>query len=145
MLLGLFAKIASPIPEMHLEEIDDRLKEWAVYFRDRSRLTTCGSAERLYKPHSDDYAIEGWGDLPPTPKAPQKRSLLRAIEVNDALVQIPLVNRWALTYGYAYAHLPRFLVLRAMKRRTSRRMNWREFLDSVDIGRVRIWRVLEKS
>jgi len=127
-----------------LEEVDDRLKEWAVYFRNRTKLSTCGSAERLYKPHSDDYAVEGWGDPPPVPKSPQRRSLLRAIEVNEALVKIPLLNRWALTYGYAYGHLPRFIVLRAMKRHTRKRLTWKEFLDSVDIGKVRIWRVLNE-
>ena len=142
--------LAAELPEvlrtavMLLEEVDDRLKEWAHYFRDRARLSTCGSAERLYRPHSDDYAVEGWGDPPAVPKAPQKRNLLRAIEVNEALVKIPVVNRWALTYGFAYGHLPRFVLLRGMKRRTRRRMSWKEFLEAVDIGKVRVWRVLSE-
>jgi len=125
-----------------IDEIDDRLKEWAFYFRDRRRLSSCGSAERLYRPHSEDYANEGWGDPPASPKAPQRRSILRAIQVNDALVQLPLVNRWALTYGFAYAHLPRFIVLRCMKKYAKKKLTWQEFLDAVELGKVRLWRVM---
>lgn len=127
---------------MSFDEVEERLKEWAFYFRDKHTLSTCGSAERLYKPHSDDYSIEGWGDPPPVPKAPMKRSIRRAIEVNEALVKIPVLNRWAITYGYAYPYLPRFVILRCMKRHARARMTWREFLDAVELGKVRIWKVL---
>jgi hypothetical protein len=72
------------------------------------------------------------------------KSILRAIETNGAIMQLQLVQRWALTYAYAYPGLPKFVVLRALKKFTQRRLSWQQYLDQVDIGRLRVWAELVK-
>lgn len=123
------------------EECDQRLREWADYFRDRRRWLRCGSAEGRYKRFADDPDPEGWGEPESVPKPPERPRdwVLRAIETNGAIMQLQLVQRWALTYAYAYPGLPRFVVLRALKKFTKRHLTWNQYLDHVDIGRIRVW------
>lgn len=127
------------------EECDQRLREWADYHRDRRRYLRCGSAEGRFKPHSEDFAAEGWGDPESAPNRVVARPrdwILRAIETNQAIMQLQLVQRWALSYAYAYPNLPRFVVLRAMRKFTKRHLTWQQYLDQVDIGRLRLWALL---
>jgi hypothetical protein len=123
------------------DEVDTRLREWGDYFRDRRRLARCGSAEGRFKPHSDDYAIEGWGEPGAVPQMPPRARdwVLRAIETNDAIMKLQLVQRWCVSYAFAYPNLPRFVVLRALKKFTQRRLSWQQYMDQVDIGRLRVW------
>jgi hypothetical protein len=125
------------------EEVDERLREWAWYFRDRKRLEHCRSIEHRYKPHSDDYAIEGWGDMQAPPTTPKPaRSVLRALETDDEIRKLDLKYRWALTFGFCYPSLPRFVVLRLMKKWTGTRFTWGQYLDSLDIARCRLFAAL---
>lgn len=134
------------------EEVDERLKEWAAFFRDRASRSTLGSAESRYKPHSDDYAAEGWGDPEAVPvPAPRPRNwVLRAQEVQDVMTTLaksPEGRRyaWVLTYAYAYPYLPRFVVLRCIKKFTGQRLTWATYLDVLDIGRLKVSAMLETS
>ena len=45
---------------------------------------------------------------------------------------------WAVTYSYAYPHLPKGMVLRVMKKWTGRRLSWKDFQDHVQIGVYRV-------
>ena len=123
------------------EECDERLKEWASFFKDRRRWLRCGSAEGRFRRFAGDPDPEGWGEPEIAPTAPQRPRdwVLRAIETNEVIMKLPIVQRWAITYAYAYPNLPRFVVLRCMKKFTKRSLNWREFLDQADLGRMRVW------
>lgn len=124
------------------DECDERLRLWGDYFRDRRRWLRCGSLEGHYRRRAGEDDGEGWGDVEAAPEALRARPrdwILQALETNDAIMQLQLVQRWAVTYAYAYPGLPKFVVLRALKKFTRRHLNWREYLDQVDIGRVRVW------
>jgi hypothetical protein len=129
-----------PIPD----EIDERLREWAHFFRDRQRLETCRSAERHYKAHSDDFAAEGWGDMETAPRTQPARSygLQRALQTDDEIRKLDVKYRWALTFGFCYPSLPRFVVLRLMKKWTGAKVTWNQYLESVDIARFRLYAAL---
>lgn len=123
------------------EECDERLREWASFFRDRRRWLRCGSLEGRYKRVAGEPDPEGWGDPESVPTKPPRPKdwILRAIETNEAIMQLQLVQRWCLTYAFAYPGLPRFVVLRALKKFTKRHLTWQAYLDQVDIGRLRVW------
>lgn len=124
------------------EEVDERLREWAFYFRDRKSFESCKSIEHRYKPHSDDYAVEGWGDVETSPvPAKPAYQLLRALQTHEAIQKLQLVQRWAITYAFCYPSLPRFVVLRCMKKYVGRRLGWQAFMEQVDIGRMRLYAV----
>lgn len=127
------------LPDLAL--VDDRLREWAWYFRDRKQLNHCKSIEHRFQAHSDDFAAEGWGDMESAPKAQPSRSyqVLRALETHEVIGHLPLVNKWAITYGFCYPYLPKFVVLRAMKKFTGRRIAWKAFIEALDIGRFRVY------
>lgn len=136
-----------PIPE----EVDERLKEWGAYFKDRASKSQLGSAESRYKPHSDDYAAEGWGDPEATPAPPPRPRnwVLRAQEVQDVITGLAKSVEgkryaWVLTYAYAYPYLPRFVVLRCIKKFTGSRITWSAYLDMIEIGRYRVHALLAK-
>lgn len=129
------------------EEADQRLREWADYFRDRRRWLRCGSAEGRYKRFAGDPDPEGWGEPESAPRAPERPRdwVLRAIETNGVIVSLPRVQRWAVTYAYAYPNLPRFVVLRAMKKYAKRHLTWREYLDQADLARMKVWAHLARG
>jgi hypothetical protein len=125
------------------EELDERLREWGAYFKDRRKYSPIGSAEKKFQPHSEDYAKEGWGDpVPPQPQIRQRDWVLRAIKTNEAIMQLEPVHKWSITYAFAYPGLPRFIVLRVIKKFTGRRLTWNQYLDAVDIARMRVWTLL---
>jgi hypothetical protein len=121
-------------------EVDERLAEWAWAFRDRKRLETCKSIEHRFKATSDDFAIEGWGDTESAPSVAPARSysLRRALETHEVVQQLDRLYKWALTYGYCYPGLPRFVVLKAIRKFTGRRLTWAAYLDVLDMGRIRV-------
>jgi hypothetical protein len=125
------------------EEVDERLREWASYFKDRKRWERCKSIEHRYTPHSEDYAAEGWGDMESAPAAPKPPvSVLRAIQTNDLIQQLDKKYKWAITYGYCYPSLPKHLVTRLMKKYTGIRVSWNAYLEILDIGRMRVYALL---
>jgi len=126
-----------PIPE----EVDERLREWAYFFRDRRRLETCKSIEHRYRRSSDDADPDGWGDMesaPQTSPAPSYR-LLRALDTHEVIQGMEKKYKWALTYGYCYPSLPKHLVTRLMKKYTGLRLTWTAYLEVLDIARMRVY------
>lgn len=123
-----------------LEQTDDRLREWAYHFRDRKKLEHCRSIEHRFRAQSEDFAREGWGDMEAAPSVRLGRSysVLRAIETHEAIQELDRIYRWALTYSYCYPSLPRFVVLRCMRKFTGRRLNWRGYEEALDIARFRL-------
>ena len=119
---------------------DERLREWGWFFRDRRRLERCRSIEHRFRARSDDFATEGWGDMDAAPSVQPARSysVLRAESTHDAIMQLDRIYRWVLTYAYCYPHLPRFVVLRCMRKFTGRRLNWQSYLEALDIARFRL-------
>ena len=126
--------------QFDLDEVDERLREWAHYFRDIKSAGHCRSIEHRFRATSDDFAAEGWGDEESAPRALPARSysLRSALQTHDAIQQLDRIYKWALTYGYCYPGLPKFVVLRCMKRYANRRLNWRGYLEVLDIGRMRV-------
>ena len=123
-----------------LDLTDELLREWGHFFRDHRRVERCRSIEHRFRATSEDFGPDGWGDLESAPRSAPKHSysLLRACFTHDAVQQLPVVNKWAITYGFAYPSLPKFVVLRAMRKFTGRRLNWQGFLEVLDIGRYRV-------
>lgn len=123
-----------------LDSTDERLHEWAFFFRDRRQLNHCRSIEYRYRRSSDDADPDGWGDMETVPTAKPERSyrLLRALETHDAIQDLNLIYKWAVTYGFAYPYLPKFVVLRCMRKWTGRRLSWKSYLEALDIGRFRV-------
>ena len=65
-------------------------------------------------------------------------SMIRASETQDAIMELDRVYKWAITYGYAFPGLPRFVVLRCMKKFSGQRLNWQTFIETLDIARYRL-------
>ena len=121
-------------------DIDERLWEWADYFRDYRPRGKCASLEGRYKRHSDDLSGDVSEEVRETPKAPRPLNwVLLAISTHEAIAQLDRQYKWALTYAYCYPSLPKFVVLRLMKKYTGRRLAWGRYLEIVDIGRMRVW------
>ena len=120
-------------------ELDERLKEWARYFRDRHRYNRVQSIEGRFNPYSPGSWDSGWGE----PEAPQsvlpEIKLPRVLLTHTAVHELPRLHRWAITYAYCYANLERWQVLKFIKKYTGQRISWKSYLEVVDIGRVRIW------
>lgn len=121
-----------------LPEIDERLREWAFFFKDRKRLERCRSIEHRYRPNSEDFATEGWGDPDAAPGRKPNFVLLRAIETHEAVMQLPNVQKWSITYAYCYPALPKGMVLRCLKKWLGRPVTWKVFSEQVEIGRYRV-------
>jgi hypothetical protein len=128
-------------------ELEDRLIEWSRHFKDRALFTRCASLEGRFNPHAPDAWDSGWGD----PGAPiavlPDVDVLRAAETNAAIVGLgndstAKVYKWAITYHYCFPGLDRWRVLKAIKRRSGRRLNWKQYGEHLDIARVRVWTLL---
>lgn len=129
------------------QELEDRLIEWARYFKDRHKYSRCASLEGNFNPHSPDSWDSGWGD----PGAPRSVlpdiNVLRAIQTNDAIVGLgsdPLgrIYKWTITYHYCFPGLERWRILKAIKKYSGRRLNWKEYGEALDIARLRVWALL---
>lgn len=123
-----------------LDSTDELLREWAWFYRDRKSLNHCKSIEHRFRAQSEDFAAEGWGDMDAAPSVKPGRSyaVVRANETHEAIQELDRIYRWALTYAYCYPSLPRFVVLRCMRKFTGRRLNWRTFEEALDIARFRL-------
>lgn len=126
------------LPDLDLT--DERLREWAYFFRDRKSLERCRSIESRFRAASEDFAVEGWGDMDAAPSVRPARSyqLLRALETHEAVQELDKLYKWAITFGFAYPYLPRFVVLRAIKKYAGRKVTWQAYLEALDIGRMRV-------
>ena len=125
-----------------LPEIEELLREWASYFRDRRRWDHCKSIEHRYLRVAEDFAKEGWGDDEAAPVRVHRFDLLRALKTNEAIMQLNKMQKWAITYYYCYPLLPRVRVLKAMKKYSGRHLSWKVFTEQVEIGRYRIAAIL---
>jgi hypothetical protein len=124
-----------------LPEIEERLREWAIHFKDRRRMERCRSIEHRYQRKAGDE--EGWGDIEAAPIAPRVSvNVLRAIQTNEAIRQLPKMQAWSITYAYCYPHLPRGLVLRCLRKWIGKPVTWKVFIEQVEIGRFRVAAVL---
>jgi hypothetical protein len=125
----------------NLGDTDQRLREWGWFYRDRKSLNHCRSIEHRFRATSEDAAVEGWGDMDAAPSVNPGRSysVLRANQTHDAILELDRIYRWALTYAYCYPSLPRFIVLRCMRKFTGRRLNWRSYTEALEIGRFRLY------
>ena len=129
-------------PDLYLT--DERLKEWAWWFRDRRSSDRCRSIESRYRRSSEDADPDGWGDIETSPKTQPARSynVLRAEKTEDSIRQLERIYRWALTYAYCYPYLPRHVTLRCMKKYAGRRLNWGKYTEVLEIGVMRLHTVM---
>ena len=125
-----------------LPEIEERLREWGWFMRDRRRLESCRSIEHRYRPIAEDFADEGWGDPDAAPKSKPNFVLLRALETHDAVMQLQKIQKWSITYAYCYPALPRGMVLRCMKKCVGKPVTWKVFVEQVEIGKYRVAAIL---
>jgi hypothetical protein len=123
-----------------LEDTDELLREWGYYFRDRKFREHCRSIEHRFRRSSDDADPEGWGDEEAAPKMQPARSymLSRAISTHEVIMALDRIYKWAITYHYCYPGLPKFVVLRCMRKYTGRRLTWKAYEEALDIGRYRV-------
>lgn len=127
----------------NLPEIDERLIEWAFYFRDRRRKESCRSIEHRYRPTSEDFAREGWGDPDAVRIVKPNFILMRALQTHEAVMQLEKVQKWSITYTYCYPGLPRGMVLRVMKKWVGRPVSWKVFVEQVEIGKYRVAAIIK--
>lgn len=127
-----------------LDLVDELLREWGYFFRDRRRLEHCRSIEHRFRATSDDFGPDGWGDEEAAPRNAPKASyaLQRALRTHDAVQELAPLNKWVVTYAFAYPSLPKFIVLRSLKKWTGRRLNWQGYLEALDIARFRVHTLL---
>src|SRR3990167_8022401 len=86
-----------------MPDVDERLREWAYFFRDRRRFDSCRSIEHRFRRVFGEGDPDGWGDLEkPAPDNRPKPQLLRAIETHEALMTLPKTQKWAITYAFCY-------------------------------------------
>lgn len=111
-----------------VEEARSRLREWAYYFRDRPTKGKAGSAEGNWR------SPQVWEAQKPKPVV----SLLRAIETQGLLKQLPTPNHRALAWRFAYPWLPLSIPLRHLSRRLGHRVNLKEYDELVQIGEYRL-------
>jgi hypothetical protein len=128
-------------------ELEDRLIEWSRFYRDRHRFTKCASIEGNFNPHAPGAWDSGWGELG-APTAPLPAiDVLRAIQTNEALISLGgdstgKVYKWAITYHYCFAGLERWRILKAIRKYSGRRLNWKQYGEALDIARIRVWTLL---
>lgn len=123
-------------------DIDERLWEWACYFRDYRPTGRCASLEGRYQRHSDDLSEDVSEEAREAPKPPRPRNwVLRALEIHEVIQTLDRKYRWALTYAYCYPSLQQYVVLRCMKKYTGRRLSWKDYWELVEIARMRVWTI----
>lgn len=117
-----------------VEEARARLREWAYYFRDRPTKGKAGSAEGNWR------SPQVWEAQKPKPVV----SLLRAIETQGLLQELPKPNHRALAWRYCYPWLPLGIPLRSLSRRLGYRITLRVYDDLVTLGEYRLAALLDR-
>lgn len=124
---------------IELPELDERLREWSSYFKDRHRFNRCKSIEGRFNPFAPGSWDSGWGD----PGAPQtilpEVKLPRVLQTHACVQSLQKPYKWAITYAYCYPSLERWMTLKLMKKYTGRRFSWKVYLETVDLARMRVW------
>jgi hypothetical protein len=125
------------------EELDERLREWARYFKDRRRYTRCQSIEGRFNPFAPGSWDAGWGD----PGAPQgvlpAIVLPRVLRTHACVMGLPeRSQRWAVTLRYCYPGLERFQILKIIRKYSGKRQSWKRHEEDLDIARMRVWACL---
>lgn len=131
--------------DVNLSEIDELLREWGYFFRDRRRLERCRSMEHKFRPHSEDFAKEGWGDMEASNDRRPAYLLSRALKTHEALMKLPKIQKWAITYYYCYPGLPKGMVLRVLRKWVGRPVTWKLYVENVDIGRFKVYAWMKGS
>jgi hypothetical protein len=123
------------------EELDERLIEWARFFKDRHRYERAKSLEGRFEAASPGSWDEGWGsqDEIPVQRYAPAIDVLRALRTHAAVMELGKCQRWSITYGYCYPHLERWQVLKFLKKYTGERLTWKQYLNELDMGRMRVW------
>ena len=120
-------------------ELDERLIEWARYFKDRHKFNRCASLEGRFSPYAPDAWDSGWGE-PGAPVAPLPEILLpRVLRTHEAVQSLERAYKWVVTYGYCFPSLERWQVLKSLRKYTGRRYTWGAYLDALEIAKVRVW------
>jgi hypothetical protein len=125
-------------------ECDERLKEWARYFKDRQAFGFARSIEGRFQAHSPGSWDEGWGsqsDIPP-PEPRSNVELPRVLRTHSAVMSLDRPYRWVVTYGFCYPYLERWQTLKFLRKYTGKRFSWAQYMDALDIARLRIWAAL---
>jgi hypothetical protein len=123
------------------DELDERLKAWARYFKDRHKYERCKSLEGHFEAASPGSWDEGWGsqdEIPPQPVAPAL-DLHSVLATHAAVMELDKQHKWAVTYGYCYPGMERWRVLKFIRKYTGHRLTWKEYLETLDIARIRVW------
>lgn len=127
------------------DELDERLKEWARFFKDRHRYSRCASIEGRFNAHAPGSWDEGWGD-PGPPQAPLPEIVVPRVLKTHACIQgLHKPGKWAITLGYCYPGLQRWLVIKIMKKYSGRRFTWNQYLDELEVARVRVWACIDAA
>lgn len=111
-----------------VEEARARLREWAYYYRDRPIKGKAGSAEGNWR------SPQIWEAQKPKPVV----SLLRAIETQGLLQELPIPNHRALCWRFCYPWIPLGVPLRHLSRRLGYRVNLKEYDFLVERGEYRL-------
>ena len=121
------------------DELDERLIEWSRYFKDRHKFNRCKSLEGGFNPYAPGAWDSGWGD-PGAPTAILPDIVLpRVLKTHACIQELPKANKWAITFGYCYPGLERWQVLKSLKKYCGRRFTWKEYLEVLDVARLRVW------
>lgn len=120
-----------------LDWLEDRLIEWARYFRDRPRYSTCQSIESRFVVTQAERDANGWGDVAP-PIVAKPVDVRSALQTHAAINLLPKSQKWAVTYGYCYPGLDKWRVLKLMRKYSGRRFTWRGYLDEVELGKMKV-------
>jgi len=111
-----------------VEEARHRLREWAFYFRDQLRRSSCGSLERNWR------SPQCWTVAEPKPDY----DFLTAVATHAVLQSIETANFRALTWRYCYPRLALGIPLRMLSKRLGYRLTLRDFDELVAIGEHRV-------
>lgn len=133
--------------ELDLTEVEELLQEWAFFYRDRRRFESCRSIEHRFKAHSDDFAVEGVA-VDSTPKEKERKpdyNMNRAHQTHEALMALPKIQKWAITYWYCYPWLKEGLVLRVMRKWVGQPVNRKVYREQLEIGRFRMYAWLKNG
>lgn len=118
-----------------LETTRERLREWAIVFRDRHRKGSAGSAERAWR------SPQVW-------EAPEPRKLvdvLRAGRTQDLLQRLPVVNHHAIKWRYVAPWLPQGIALRDLSRRAGYKVTPPLYQELVYLGECRLAVLLDRE
>lgn len=133
---------------MHLNEIkipdelDVLLIEWSRFFKDRQRFSRCASIEGLFNPYSPGAWDSGWGDQGAPRDMLPEVLMPRVLKTHACVQELPTANKWAITFWYCYPMLQRWQILKYLKKYCGRRFSWKEYMEVVDVGRLRVWSAL---